>query len=131
MSDIPAAEVDEGPPAPVFLALLSAYALGATLLLMGFLGFMTWNAVGDPVGVGATILGLLVLGAAYIAWRGSRVGRAFIALLAAIGAGAGVIYVFTGPTSAIIPSLVVAGLGAGVLALLFAPDSAKRYYSAT
>ena len=130
MSEIRAGEVDEGPPAPVFLALLSAYALAATLLLMGFLGFMTWNAVGDVVGVGATILGLLVLGATYIAWRGSRAGRAFIGLLAAAGAVAGAIYVFTGPTSAIAPSLVVAGLGAGVVALLFVPDSAKRYYSA-
>jgi hypothetical protein len=131
VSDIRTAEVDEGPPAPVFLALVSAYSLAATLLVMGFLGFMTWNALGDVVGVGATILGLLVLGATYIAWRGSRVGRAFIALLAAIGTIAGAVYVFTGPTSAIIPSLVVAGLGAGVLALLFVPDSAKRYYSAT
>ena len=130
MSDVQVVEEDTGPPAPVFIALGASYALAATLFVFGLLGFLTWKAVGDPVGVGATILGLLVLGATYIAWRGSRVGRAFIGLLAAIGAVAGVIYVFTGPTSAIIPSLVVAGLGAGVVALLFVPDAAKRYYSA-
>ena len=57
-------------------------------------------------------------------------GRAFVALLAAIGAVAGVVYVFTGPTSAIIPSLVVAAFGAGVVALLFLPDASKRFFAA-
>ena len=130
MSEIRADEADEGPPAPVFLALIGSYALAASLLLMGFLGFLTWAAVGDVVGVGATILGLLVLGASYIAWRGSRAGRALIGLLGAVAAVAGVIYVFAGPTSAIIGSLVVAGLGAGTVALLFLPESSKRFYSA-
>ncbi|HEU6444085.1 MAG TPA: hypothetical protein VFL61_03405 [Gaiellaceae bacterium] len=129
MSEVPTADVDEGPPAPVFLALIGSYALATTLLLLGFLGFLTWAAVGDVVGVGATLLGLLVLGATYIAWRGSRAGRALIGLLAAVAAVAGVIYVFTGPSSAIIGSLVVAGLGAGVLALLFLPEASKRFYS--
>jgi hypothetical protein len=113
----------------VFLALLGSYALAATLLLMGLLGFLTWDALGDEVGVGATILGLLVLGASYIAWRGSRAGRAFVGLLGAIGAVAGVIYVFAGPTSAIIGSLIVAALGAGTVVLLFLPESSKRFYT--
>ena len=129
MSDVQAID-DEGPPAPVFLALVGSYALAGTLLLMGVLGFFTWNALGDVVGVGATILGILVFAATYLAWRGSRAGRAFVGLLAAIGAVAGVIYVFTGPTSAIIASLFVAALGAGTLALLFLPEASKRFYSA-
>ena len=129
MSEVRTADVDEGPPAPVFLALIGSYALAATLLLKGFLGFLTWAAVGDVVGVGATLLGLLVLGATYIAWRGSRAGRALIGLLAAVATVAGVIYVFAGPSSAVIASLVVAGLGAGTLALLFLPESSKRFYS--
>ena len=61
---------------------------------------------------------------------GSRVGRAFVGSLGAIGAVAGVVYLFTGPTSAIIGSLVVAALGAGTPALLFLPDAAKRFYLA-
>jgi hypothetical protein len=129
VSDIQAVDVDEGPPAPVYIALVGSYALAATLLLLGLLGLFTWNAVGDVVGVGATILGLLVLGATYIAWRGSGAGRALIGLLGAVGAVAGVTYVFTGPASAIIPSLFVAGLGAGTVALLFLPESSKRFYS--
>ncbi len=129
MSDVQAVE-DEGPPAPVFLGLLASYALAATLLLMGLLGFFIWDALDDAVGVGATILGILVLAATYLAWRGSRAGRAFVGLLGAIGAVAGVVYVFTGPTSAIFSSLVVAGFGAGVVALLFLPEASKRFYSA-
>ena len=86
MSDVQAVD-DADPPAPVFLALVGSYALAATLLLMGLLGFFIWDALDDAVGVGATILGILVLAATYLAWRGSRPGRAFVALLAAIGAG--------------------------------------------
>jgi hypothetical protein len=97
---------------------------------MGLLGFFIWDALDDAVGVGATILGILVLAATYLAWRGSRAGRALIGLLAAIGAIAGVIYVFTGPSSAIIGSLVVAALGAGTVALLFLPEASKRFYAA-
>jgi hypothetical protein len=121
---------DAGPPAPVFLALVGAYALAATLLLMGLLGFFIWDALDDAVGVGATILGILVLAATYLAWRGSRPGRAFVGLLGAIGAVAGIVYLFTGPTSAIIGSLIVAALGAGTVALLFLPEASKRFYAA-
>jgi hypothetical protein len=121
---------DEGfPPAPVFVALLGSYALSAALLFFGFVGFLTWAAVGDMVGVGSTILGFLVLGATYVAWRGSRAGRALIGLLAAIGTVAGVVYMFTGPGSAFIASLVIALLGAGTIALLFVPEASKRFYS--
>ena len=125
MSDVQALD-DAGPPFPVFVALGAAYALAATLLLMGLLGFFIWDALDDAVGVGATILGILVLAATYLAWRGSRAGRAFVALLGAIGA----VYLFTGPTSAIIGSLIVAALGAGVVALLFLPEASKRFYAA-
>lgn len=129
MSDVQALD-DTGPPAPVFLALVGSYALAATLLLMGLLGFFVWDALDDAVGVGATILGILVLSATYLAWRGSRAGRAFVALLGAIGAVAGVVYLFTGPSSAIIGSLVVAALGVGTVALLFLPEASKRFYAA-
>jgi hypothetical protein len=130
MAEVRTADVDSGPPAPVFLALIGSYALGAVLLLFGLFGFLTWAAVGNEVGIGATILGLIVLGASYVAWRGSRPGRALIALLAAVGVVGGVIYLFAGPTSAIFSSLLVAGLGAATIALLFLPEASKRFYSA-
>jgi hypothetical protein len=125
-----ASDANGSPPAPVFLALLGSYALAAMLLFCGFIGFLTWAAVGDLVGVGATILGFLVLGATYVAWRGSRTGRGVLGFLAAIGVVAGVVYMFTGPGSAFVPSLVVALLGAGTIALLYVPEGSKRFYAA-
>jgi hypothetical protein len=130
VTDVEATAASGGPPPPVFLALLGAYALAGMLLFCGFIGFLTWAAVGDVVGVGATILGFLVLGATYVAWRGSRLGRNVLGFLATFGAVAGGIYLFTGPGEAFIPSLVVAALGAGTIALLYVPEASKRFYAA-
>ncbi len=120
---------DNPPPAPVAIGLIMSYGLAGMLLFTGLIGLLFWAAVGDRVGVGTTILGLLVLGATRIAGRGSRTGRAFIGLLTGILAVAGVIYMFKGPTSAIFPSLVVAVISAGTFALLFLPEASKRFYA--
>ena len=118
------------PPAPVFIGLCASYALAGTLLFCGLIGLITWAAVGNEVGLGTTILGLLVLGATYVAWRGSRAGRTFIGLLTAIITVAGVVYMFAGPRSAIFPSLVVAFISAGTFALLYLPAGSKSFYAA-
>jgi hypothetical protein len=120
-------EVERVPP-PVQIAVWSAWALAIALLIFGFVGFLISNAIGDSVGGGAFILGLIVAGAAYITGRGSKVGRAFIGLSAAAVAVIGVIYAFVGPSSAIIPSLVIAALSAGTFALLYLSASAKEFY---
>ena len=99
------------------------------MLFAGLIGLLFWVAVGDRVGLGTTILGLLVLGATRVAGRGSRMGRAFIGLLTGILTVAGVIYMFKGPSSAILPSIIVAGISAGTFALLFLPESSKRFYA--
>ena len=95
----------------------------------GFIGFLISNAIGDSVGGGAFIVGLIVAGAAYMTGRGSKVGRAFIGLSAAAVAVVGVIYAFVGPGSAVIPSLVIAALSAGTFALLYLSASAKEFYA--
>ena len=120
---------DEAPPATVTIGLIMAYGLAGTLLFAGLIGLLFWVAVGDRVGLGTTILGLLVLGATRVAGRGSRMGRAFIGLLTGILTVAGVIYMFKGPSSAILPSIIVAGISAGTFALLFLPESSKRFYA--
>jgi hypothetical protein len=120
-------EVERVPP-PVQIAVWSAWALAAALLLFGFIGFLISNAIGNGVGGGAFLLGLIVAGAAYITGRGSKAGRAFIGLSAAAVAVIGVIYAFVGPGSAVIPSLVIAALSAGTFALLFLSTSAKEFY---
>jgi hypothetical protein len=120
----------EGPPAPVLIALLGSYALAAMLIVFGLIGLLIWADIGEPTGVVATLFGLLVLGVTYKAWRGSRTGRGAVGFLAALGAVAGVVYMFAGPSSAFIPSLVVALLGAGTVALLYLPETSKRFYAA-
>jgi hypothetical protein len=125
-----ASATSDGPPAPVYIGLVASYALAGTLLFCGVLGILTWNGVGNRVGLGTTILGLLVLGATYVAWRASRVGRAFIGLLTAIITVAGVVYMFTGPGSAFFPSLVVAFISAATFGLLYLPEGSKRFYAA-
>jgi hypothetical protein len=125
--DIPAEE-PERVPVPVQIAVWSAWALAASLLFFGFIGFLISNAIGDSVGGGAFVVGLLVAGAAYLTSRGSKLGRAFIGLSAAAVAVVGVIYAFTGPGSAVIPSLVIAALSAGTFALLYLSTSAKEFY---
>src|SRR6187401_2998892 len=122
-------DTNDGPPAAVGIGLIMSYGLAGMLLLCGLIGLLFSWAVGDRVGLGTTVLGLLVLGATYIAGKGSRLGRAFIGLLTAFLAVAGVIYMFKGPTSAIFPSLVVAAVSAGTFALLYLPEASKRFYA--
>lgn len=126
-----AARADEtsGPPAGVQIAIFGAYALAAALVLFGVLGFLISETIGDSFGAGAFVLGLIVAGAAYLASRGRSVGRAVIGLGAALTAVVGVIYAFTGPSSAVIPSLVIAAMAAATFALLYLSDSAKRFFA--
>jgi hypothetical protein len=126
--DLPRDEPERVPPV-VQIAVWSAWALAAALLLFGFIGFLISNAIGNGVGGGAFVLGLIVAGAAYLLSRGNRLARAFIGLGAAATAVACVIYASTGPGSAVIPSLVIAALAAGTFALLYLSDSAKQFYS--
>lgn len=127
-TDVPLDEEDSSP-APVYIAVLAAYALALALVGFGFIGFLISNALDDSVGVGAFLLGLIVAGAAYAASHGSSIGRAVIGLGSAVTAVAGVVYAFTGPSSAIIACLLMAALAAGTFALLYLTDSARRFYS--
>jgi hypothetical protein len=121
---------DEGAvPAPVQIAVWAAYALAIALLVFGFVGFLISKAIGDSVGGGAFLLGLIVGGAAYILSKGSPFGRALIGLGSLATAVAAVIYMFAGPGSAVIPCLVIAALAAGTFALLYLTGPAKRFYS--
>jgi hypothetical protein len=128
-TDLARDEEDSLPP-PVFVAVLASYSLAAALLVFGFIGFVISNALDNSVGAGAFVLGLIVAGAAYMASRGNSLGRAVIGLGSAATAVFGVIYAFTGPSSATIPCLLMAALAAGTFALLYLTDAAKRFYAA-
>jgi hypothetical protein len=120
---------DESPPS-VFFAVLAAYALAGGLVLFGFIGFLISAAIGNSVGLGALVLGIIVGLSARVASRGNSIGRAVIGLGSAATAVVGVIYAFVGPGSAVIPSLVIAAMAAGTFALLYLSSSAKRFYAA-
>ena len=133
MSDLetPLAAPDEPERVPVNvqIAVWSAWALAGALLLFGVIGFLISNAIGNSVGGGAFLLGLIVAAAAYMTGRGSRLGRAFIGLGAAATAVACFVYMFTGPGSAVIPSLVIGALAAGTFALLYLSATAREFYA--
>ena len=67
--------------------------------------------------------------ASFALLRGSRVARIVLAALAVVGGGLALVYVFVGPTSAILPSLVTAALAAAVIWLLYGPRSAREYFA--
>jgi uncharacterized membrane protein (UPF0136 family) len=126
---IPRVDEEDARPPSVQLAVYAAYALAITLLVFGFIGFVISNAIGNSVGGGAFVLGLIIGGATYLAAQGNSLGRAVIGLGALATAVAAVIYMFTGPGSAVIPSLVMAVLAGGVFSLLYLFETAKQFYS--
>lgn len=116
-------------PFPVWLAAIFGFAKAGFLALMGIIGVFAWDSVTDPWGIGALVLAALFGLASYLLLRGSRVARLVIAGLAVVGGGLALLYVFVGPTSAILPSLTTAALAAVLLWLLYGPRSAQEYFA--
>jgi hypothetical protein len=115
-------------PFVVFVASLFGFAKAAFLGLMGIIGIVSWNDVTEPWGIGALVLAALFAIASYALLRGSRVARIVLAALAVVGGVTALIYVFVGPTSAILPSLVTAALAALLIWLLYGPRAAREYF---
>ena len=67
--------------------------------------------------------------ASFALLRGNRVARIVLAALAVAGGVMALVYVFVGPTSAILPSLFTAALAAAVIWLLYGPQSAREYFA--
>lgn len=116
-------------PFPVWLASIFGFAKAGFLALMGLIGILAWDGVSDPWGIGALVLAALFGVASYLLLRGSRVARLVIAALAVVGGGLALVFVFVGPTSAILPSLTTAALAAVLLWLLYGPRSAQEYFA--
>ena len=116
-------------PFPVWLAAIFGFAKAGFLALMGVIGVLAWDSVTDPWGIGALVLAALFGVASYLLLRGNRAARLVIAGLAVVGGGLALVYVFVGPTSAILPSLTTAALAAVLLWLLFGPRSAQEYFA--
>jgi hypothetical protein len=115
-------------PASVFVASLFGFAKAAFLGFMGIIGIISWDSVTDPWGYGATALAILFGVASYLLLRGKPFARMVLGALAVVGGVLALIYVFVGPSSAILPSLVTAAFDALVLWLLYGTRSAKEYF---
>jgi len=115
-------------PFPVWLASIFGFAKAGFLALMGVIGLFAWEGVSDPWGIGALILAALFAIASFMLLRGSSAGRVILAGLAVIGGAIAIVYVFVGPTSAILPSLTTAVLAAIVIWLLYGLRSSKEYF---
>ncbi|MCZ7589342.1 MAG: hypothetical protein M5U27_10920 [Gaiella sp.] len=116
-------------PFTVWLAAIFGFAKAGFLALMGVIGVFAWDSVTDPWGFGALVLAALFGVASYLLLRGNRVARLVIAGLAVAGGALALVYVFVGPTSAILPSLTTAALAVLLLWLLFGPRSAQEYFA--
>ena len=126
--DSVAAQPERELPASVFVASLFGFAKAAFLGFMGIIGIIAWDSVSDPWGYGALAIAILFLLASYALLRGKPFARMVLGALAVIGGVAALVYVFVGPTSAIVPSLVTAALDALLLWLLYGTRSAKEYF---
>jgi hypothetical protein len=114
-----------------FVVMIASFFGFAKALFLGFVGLVgvaSWDDVSDPWGYGALALAALFAIASWRLLRGSRTARTLLAALAAIGGALALVYVFTGPTSAIGPSLVTAAMAAALLYLLYGPRAAKEYF---
>jgi hypothetical protein len=116
-------------PFTVWLAAIFGFAKAAFLALMGVIGVLAWNGVSDPWGIGSLILAALFGIASYMLMRGSRGARNVLGALALIGGVIAIVFAFTGPTSAILPSITTAVLAAIVLWLLYGVRSSKEYFA--
>ena len=125
---VEAQAVERDTPFPVALAAIVALCKGAFLVVMGIIGFAAANSVSDSWGVGVFIFGIIFGLAGLLIFRGNRIARDVLGVLSLVSVIGGVIYAFSGPTSAIVPSLITAGVAAGVIALLYLPESSKAFF---
>ena len=117
-------------PFVVMIASFFGFAKAAFLGFMGLIGILSWDDVSDPWGIGALVLAALFGLASFALLRGNRVARIVLAALAVAGGVLALVYVFVGPTSAILPSLFTALMAAAVIWLLYGPQSAREYFAA-
>ncbi len=116
-------------PFVVMIASFFGFAKAAFLGFMGLIGILSWDDVSDPWGIGALVLAALFGLASFALLRGNRVARIVLGALAVAGGVMALVYVFVGPTSAILPSLFTAVMAAAVIWLLYGPQSAREYFA--
>ncbi|HEY7380480.1 MAG TPA: hypothetical protein VH572_04675 [Gaiella sp.] len=117
------------PPFTIWLAAVVAYCKAAFDIVMGLIGVLAADSVGDDFAIFVVVFGVAYGLSGLLVRRGSRAGRELLGLLSLAGAAIGLYYAFTGPSSAVISALVAVAFGGGVLALLYLPQASRAYFA--
>jgi hypothetical protein len=116
-------------PFPVAVAAVIALCKAAYLVLLGLLGFAVADQVADSWSGVILVAGLVYGLLGWLVLRRNRFARALLAAVSAVVLVAAVVYMFVGPSYAIVPSLVAAGAAFAVVALLYLPERSKAYFA--
>jgi hypothetical protein len=116
-------------PFVVSLAAVIALCKAFYLIALGILGAVIADSVGDTFSWGILVFGAVYAVVGFLVPRGSRLARAVLGLLSLVTAVIGVVYAFTGPSSAVVPSLVATAFALIVLLALYWPESARAYFA--
>jgi hypothetical protein len=116
-------------PFAVAVAAVIALCKAGYLVLLGLLGFAVADQVADSWSGVILVAGLVYGLLGWLVLRRNRFARALLAVVSAAVLVAAVVYMFVGPSYAIVPSLVAAGAAFAVVALLYLPERSKAYFA--
>ena len=116
-------------PSVVVIASMFGFAKAIFLGFMGIIGVISWDEVSDPWGIGALVLAALFALLSLALLRGNRLARLVLAALSVVSGALALVFVFVGPTSAIVPSLVTAALAALLIWLLYGTRAANEFFA--
>ena len=115
-------------PFPVALAGMIGIANALFEGFYGVLGIAISSSVGDSLGEGALVLGIVYLIASILLLRGSRFGYYLTLALSVIGLVGAVVYMFSSGGAVFGGALLIALTNALVLYLLLGRDSSREFF---
>jgi hypothetical protein len=95
---------------------------------LGFIGLAASAGVGNTFSTIAIIFAFAYAAGSWFLLRGQHWARHVIGVLSLIGAVVAGIYVFAGPSDAVIPSIVACALNVVPLYLLYGTTQAREYF---
>jgi uncharacterized membrane protein len=96
---------------------------------LGFIGLAASKGVGNTLSTIAIIFAVAYAFASWLLLRRKHWARHVLGVLSLIGAVVAGVYVFVGPSDAVIPSIVACALNVLPLYLLYGARQAREYFS--
>jgi hypothetical protein len=120
-----------GAGSPPFVIYLAA-GIGLTKAVyegfLGFIGLAASHGVGNTFSTIAIIFAAVYAVGSWFLLRGKHWARHAIGVLSLIGAIVAGVYIFVGPSDAVIPSIVACALNVLPLYLLYGTTQAREYF---